>query len=82
MRDTQRKTQAEREAGSMQGPDMGLDPGAPGSGPGLKAGAKPLSHPGCPFLPFLMMDLHYLSFPPLISCLTHLLIKFHTTFNE
>ena len=29
-------------------PDVGLDPWSPGLGPGLKAGAKPLSHPGCP----------------------------------
>ena len=27
---------------------MELDPRTPGSHPGLKAGAKPLSHPGCP----------------------------------
>ena len=48
MRDTERgaETQAAGEAGSMH--DVGLDPGTPGSGPGLKAGAKPLSHPGCP----------------------------------
>ena len=26
---------------------MGLDPGTPGADPGPKAGAKPLSHPGC-----------------------------------
>ena len=27
---------------------MGLDPGTPGLHPGPEAGAKPLSHPGCP----------------------------------
>ena len=32
----------------MQGADVGLDPWSPGSHPGLKAGAQPLSHPGCP----------------------------------
>ena len=31
---------------------MGLDPGSPGSCPEPKAGAKPLSHPGFPFLIF------------------------------
>ena len=34
-------------------PDTGLDPGTPGSCPGPKAGAKPLSHPGIPLVPFL-----------------------------
>ena len=29
---------------------MGLDPGTPGSRPGPKAGAKPLSHPGIPYI--------------------------------
>ena len=29
---------------------MGLDPGTPGSRPGPKAGAKPLSHPGIPWI--------------------------------
>ena len=42
------ETQAEGEASSMQGAQHGLDPGSPGSHPGPKAGAKPLSHPGCP----------------------------------
>ena len=31
-------------------PDVGLDPRSPGSHPGRKAGAKPLSHRGCPVL--------------------------------
>ena len=50
MRDTEREaeTQAEGEVGSPREPDAGLDPGSPGSHPGPKAGAKPLSHPGCP----------------------------------
>ena len=50
MRDTGREaeTQAEGEAGSLQGAHVGLDPGPPGSRPGLTAGAKPLSHAGCP----------------------------------
>ena len=38
---------------------MGLDPGSPGSHPGLKAGAKPLSHPGYPFLGLLFSVLTY-----------------------
>ena len=29
---------------------MGLNPGTPGLRPGPKAGAKPLSHPGIPYL--------------------------------
>ena len=50
MRDTGREAeiQAEEEAGSMREPDVGLDPRTPGSCPGPKAGAKPLSHQGCP----------------------------------
>ena len=40
-------TQREKQAPHRE-PDVGHDPGTPGSGPGLKAGAKPLSHPGCP----------------------------------
>ena len=31
-------------------PDVGFDPGSPGSRPGPKAGAKPLHHPGIPFV--------------------------------
>ena len=37
-------------------PDMGLDPEIPGSGPGLKAGAKPLSPPGCPVFVFVFVS--------------------------
>ena len=45
------ETQAEGEAGSMhREPDMGLDTGSSGSRPGPKAGAKPLHHPGIPWL--------------------------------
>ena len=33
--------------------DVGFDSGSPGSCPGPKAGAKPLRHPGIPFLVFL-----------------------------
>ena len=50
---TQREgeTQAEGEAGFMhQEPDVGFDPESPGSRPGPKAGAKPLRHPGIPYL--------------------------------
>ena len=34
-------------------PDVGLDPGSPRSHPGPKAGAKPLSHQGCPVVVYL-----------------------------
>ena len=51
MRDTHREggrdTGREKQAPCRE-PDIGFDPGSPGSHPGLKAGAKPLSHPGCP----------------------------------
>ena len=40
-------TQREKQAPCRE-PDVELDPGTLGSHPGLKAGAKPLSHPGCP----------------------------------
>ena len=56
MRDTEREggeTQAEREAGSMQEPLAGLNPVTLGLCPGPKAGAKPLSHPGIPWVSFL-----------------------------
>ena len=46
-RERQRHRQREKQAPCRE-PDLGLDPGSPGSGLGLKAGAKPLSHPGCP----------------------------------
>ena len=35
---------------------MGLNPGSPGSRPGPKAGAKPLSHPGIPYIPLLSQE--------------------------
>ena len=51
MKDTKRERQRHRQR-EKQAPcrelDVGLDPGSPGSQPGLKAGAKPLSHLGCP----------------------------------
>ena len=42
----------EREIGRDIGrePNVGLNPWTPGSYRGSKAGAKPLSHPGIPFL--------------------------------
>ena len=50
-REREAETQAEGEAGSMhREPDVGLDPRSPGSRPGPKAGAKPLHHPGNPYL--------------------------------
>ena len=48
-REREAETQAEGEAGSCREPEVGLDPGSPGSRPEPKAGAKPLSHPGCPW---------------------------------
>ena len=50
-REREAETQAEGEAGSMhRQPDVGFNPGSPGSRPGPKAGAKPLRHPGIPYL--------------------------------
>ena len=50
-REREAETQAEGEAGSMhRGPDVEFDPGSPGSHPGPKAGAKPLRHPGIPYI--------------------------------
>ena len=46
-RERQRHRQREKQAPCRE-PDVGLDPGSPGSCSGPKAGAKPLSHPGCP----------------------------------
>ena len=51
MRDTQREAEREKQAPCRE-PDVGLNPGSPGSRPGLKAGAKPLSHSGCPYSVF------------------------------
>ena len=48
----QRHRQSEKQAPWGE-PDAGLDPGSPGSPPGPKAGAKLLSHQGCP---------HYINF--------------------
>ena len=54
------ETLAEGEAGSMHWePDVGFDPGSPGSRPGPKAGAKPLRHPGIPFILFIFCDRHF-----------------------
>ena len=46
-RHRQRHRQREKQAPCRE-PDVGLDPGSLGSGPESMAGAKPLSHPGCP----------------------------------
>ena len=43
-REREAEAQEEGEAGSM----LGARRGTPGSCPRPKAGAKPLSHPGCP----------------------------------
>ena len=50
-RERQRHRKREKQAPCRE-PDVGLDPGSPGSGPGLKVDAKPLSHPGCPYLSY------------------------------
>ena len=53
MRDTYRERQRHRQREKQalcREPDAGLNPETPGSGPGPKAGAKPLSHPGIPWL--------------------------------
>ena len=55
-REREAETQAEGEAGSMhQEPDVGFDPGSPGSRPGPKASAKPLRHPGIPYITYFLM---------------------------
>ena len=46
-RERQRHRQREKQAPCRE-PNGGLDPGTPGAHQGLKAGAQPLSHPGCP----------------------------------
>ena len=48
-RERQRHRQKEKQAPCRE-PDVGLDLGTPGSHPAPKAGAKPLSHPGIPYL--------------------------------
>ena len=52
MRDTQREaeTQAEGEAGSMQGAGRGTRFRVSRITSWAEGGAKPLSHPGCPWL--------------------------------
>ena len=51
-REREAETQAEGEAGSMQGARRGTRSQDPGVTPWTKGGAKPLSHPGAPVLPF------------------------------
>ena len=51
MRDTQRERQRHRQREKQapcREPNVERDPGSPESHPGPKAGAKRLSHPGCP----------------------------------
>ena len=50
-RQRQRHRQREKQAPCRE-PDVGLDPESPGSRPGPKAGAKPLHHPGIPYIHF------------------------------
>ena len=52
-RERQRHKQKEKQAPCRE-PDVGLDPGTPGPCPGPKAGTKLLSHPGIPFIWFLV----------------------------
>ena len=54
-RERQRHRQREKQAPCRE-PDVGLDLRSPGSRPGLKAGAKPLSHLGCPEGWFLIVE--------------------------
>ena len=56
-REKQRYRQREKQAPCRE-PDMGLDPGSPGSHPGWKAGAKLLSHPGCPIFSYFLRISH------------------------
>ena len=51
MRERQRHRQREKQAPYREH-EVGLDPWTPGSRPGPKAGAKPLSHPGTPWIWF------------------------------
>ena len=52
VRDTHREERQRHRQGEKQAPcrepSVGLDPGSPELCPGVKAGAKPLSRPGCP----------------------------------
>ena len=48
-RERQRHRQREKQA-PFRKPDVGLNPRTPGSRPGLKAGAKPLSPLGIPYI--------------------------------
>ena len=67
-REREAETQAEGEAGSMhREPDVELDPRSPGLRPGPKAGAKPLRHPGIPYVCLLSTFLRPVSL--LLSCL-------------
>ena len=56
MRDTQREREreAEGEAGSMQGAQCGTRSQVYRTTPWAEGGAKPLNHPGCPPLIFLL----------------------------
>ena len=54
-REKERERQRDRQAPCRE-PNMGLDPVTPGSRPGPKAGAKPLSHPGCPYIASLKLN--------------------------
>ena len=67
MRDTEKERQRHRQREKQapcQEPDAGLDPGTPGPHPELKAGAKPLSHQGCPPTKFYAL---YLRLPKCIE---------------
>ena len=49
MRETETETQAEGEVGSMQGPRHVTGSWVSRIMPWAEGGAKPLSHPGCPY---------------------------------
>ena len=75
-REREAETQAEGEAGSMhREPDVGFDPPSPGSRPGPKAGAKPLRHPGIPFIQSLKVETQVIDLKPLffatLACIIH-----------
>ena len=54
MRNTEREREAEKEAGSTQGARHGTQYWVSRIMPWAEASTKPLSHPGCPTLTFLM----------------------------
>ena len=62
-RERQRHRQREKQDPCRE-PDVGLDPRSLGSHPGLKAGAKLLSHLGCPVFVSLLNQAFPLTLAP------------------